>query len=159
VPATFEDLIRAQYDSMLVTVRAVVRAADVVGSPLAPVRSARLQLLAEGGHFEANLDCDDANALNDLMDDEVQVTGVAAGKIRRQDAADRGRALRFLPCGHKDRQGRHFNMSSIRLPPWTGFLSTIICATSPRGPRSGNHHLLPARLSHCDAGGLEEPVD
>jgi diguanylate cyclase (GGDEF)-like protein len=80
-PATFEELIRARYDSRLVTVHAVVRAADLVMSTSAPVSSTRLQLLAEGGHFEANLDNNDANALKDLLDAEVEITGVAAGKF------------------------------------------------------------------------------
>jgi hypothetical protein len=55
LPATFDDLIRAGDDSTMVTVHAIVRAADLVasgGTP--PVLSARLQLLTEGGHFEAN---------------------------------------------------------------------------------------------------------
>jgi diguanylate cyclase (GGDEF)-like protein len=81
VPATFDELIRAQYDSMRVTVHAVVRAADLVVSAMAPVTSARLQLITDGGHFEANLDCDDANAINGLLDAEIEITGVAAGKF------------------------------------------------------------------------------
>ncbi|MGA2673960.1 MAG: GGDEF domain-containing protein [Terracidiphilus sp.] len=82
IPATFEELIRAQFDSQLVTVHAVVRAADVLASGSTNlVRSARLQLLAEGGHFEANVDTDDDRALQDLMDAEVEITGVAAGKF------------------------------------------------------------------------------
>jgi diguanylate cyclase (GGDEF)-like protein len=81
VPATFEELIRAHDDSMLVTVHAVVRAADLVMSNADPVLSTRLQLLAEGGHLEANLDNDDANALKSLLDADVEITGIAAGKF------------------------------------------------------------------------------
>ncbi len=81
VPATFGDLIRARYDSRLVTIHAVVRAADLVMSTSAPVGSSRLQLLTEGGHFEANLDSTDEKALKNLLDAEVEVTGVAAGKF------------------------------------------------------------------------------
>ena len=80
-PATFPELIRARYDSRLVTVDAVVRAADLVMSTTAPVISTRLQLLAEGGHFEANLDIIDASVLKGLLDAEVEITGVAAGKF------------------------------------------------------------------------------
>jgi len=79
VPATFDELIRAQYDCQLVTVRATVRAADLVGS--APKRSARLQLLMDGGHIEANLDSDDQSTLKSLLDDEVEITGIAAGRF------------------------------------------------------------------------------
>jgi diguanylate cyclase (GGDEF)-like protein len=80
-PVTFDQLIRAQHDCQFVTVHAVVRAADLVVSPTAPVRSARLQMLTEGGHFEVNLDSDDTNALKDLLDAEVEITGAAAGKF------------------------------------------------------------------------------
>jgi diguanylate cyclase (GGDEF)-like protein len=81
IPATFEELIRAQHDCMMVTVHATVHAADLVTSLSVPVRSARLQLLAEGGHFEANLDSDDTNALKSLLDADVEITGVVAGKF------------------------------------------------------------------------------
>jgi len=79
--ATFGELIRAKFDAELVTVRAKVRAADLVVSAVAPRRSARLQLLMDGGHIEANVDSDDEPALNELLDDEVEITGVAAGKF------------------------------------------------------------------------------
>jgi diguanylate cyclase (GGDEF)-like protein len=74
-------LIRGINDSRLVSLHAVVRAADIVLSGANPVRSARLQLLSESGHFEANVDCDDESALKDLLDSEVDITGVAAGKF------------------------------------------------------------------------------
>jgi diguanylate cyclase (GGDEF)-like protein len=80
-PANFDELIRADRDCLLVTVHAIVRAADLVVSPAAPVRSARLQLVTEGGHFEANVDTDDTNALKDLLDADVEITGAAAGKF------------------------------------------------------------------------------
>ena len=81
VPATFTDLIRALYDCRLVTVRARVRAADMVTSGSAGKRSSRLQLVMEGGHLEANLDSDDEWDLIGLLDDDVEITGVAAGKF------------------------------------------------------------------------------
>jgi diguanylate cyclase (GGDEF)-like protein len=81
LPVDFDGLIRSQHDCLLVTVHAVVHAADLVMSPVAPVRSARLQVLADGGSFEANLDSDDAQALTDLLDAEVEITGVAGGKF------------------------------------------------------------------------------
>jgi diguanylate cyclase (GGDEF)-like protein len=81
VAATFDALNRAEYDSRLVTVRAQVRAADLVLSPADPRRSARLQLIMDGGHIEANVDSDDETALKILLDDEIEITGVAAGKF------------------------------------------------------------------------------
>jgi diguanylate cyclase (GGDEF)-like protein len=82
IPTTFDELIRARHDSSLVTLHAVVRAADLImGGSQNLFRSARLQLITDGGHFEANLDSDDAAALNGLMDAEVDITGAAAGKF------------------------------------------------------------------------------
>jgi diguanylate cyclase (GGDEF)-like protein len=80
-PAEFAELIRGKYDCRLVTVRAKVRAADLVTSPNSSQRSSRLQLLMEGGHIEANLDSKDEWELVGLLDDDVEVTGVAAGKF------------------------------------------------------------------------------
>jgi diguanylate cyclase (GGDEF)-like protein len=81
VSTGFDELIRGQHDSRLVVVHAQVRAADLLVSPLAPVQSSRLQLLAEGAHIEAYLDCNEAKALEGLLDAEVEVTGIAAGKF------------------------------------------------------------------------------
>src|SRR6202453_4336950 len=81
IPAGFDELIRAQHDCLLFTVHAVVRAADLVVSPTAPIRSARLQLVTEGGHLEANIDTDDTSALKDLLDAEIEITGATAGKF------------------------------------------------------------------------------
>jgi hypothetical protein len=53
--ATFDELIRAQYDARLVTVHAIVRASDLVENVAAQRRSARLQLVTEDGHIEANV--------------------------------------------------------------------------------------------------------
>jgi diguanylate cyclase (GGDEF)-like protein len=81
VPVGFDELIRAEYDSMRVTVHAEVRAADMVLNSGNPVHSIRLQLNTDGGHLEANVDCDPAGVLEKLMDAEVEITGAAAGKF------------------------------------------------------------------------------
>ncbi len=81
VPAIFNGLIRAQYDCRLVAVQATVRAADLVVSALAPEPSARLQLVMDNGHIEADVDSDDERSLKDMLDAEVLITGVAAGKF------------------------------------------------------------------------------
>ncbi len=81
VSVTFDELIRAHYDSRLVTVRATVRTADLVVTPGAPIRSASLQLLMEGGHIEVYLDDAHESALKSLLDSEVEITGAAAGKF------------------------------------------------------------------------------
>jgi hypothetical protein len=79
VPATFDELIRGQYDSTLVTVHGVVRAADKNADPTRG--TAFLQILTEGGYVHAELKGSDANALKGLLDAEVEVTGVAGGEF------------------------------------------------------------------------------
>ena len=79
--ATFDELIRAQYDCRLVSVHATVRAVDRVVSSAARVGSTRLQLAMDGGHIEAYVDSDDEQRLENLLDDDVEITGVAAGKF------------------------------------------------------------------------------
>jgi len=81
IRASFTDLIRARYDCHLVTVQAVVRAADMVESQQAHIRSGRLELLTGSGPIEANIDGSDESALKALLDAQVEVTGVAAGKF------------------------------------------------------------------------------
>ena len=81
IPSTFDDLIRAERDSLFVSLHATVRAADLVLSGVDAIRSARLQVVTDGGHFEVDLDNDDVNALADLLDADVELSGVAAGKF------------------------------------------------------------------------------
>ena len=78
VMATFDQMIRAETDCKLVTVRGVVRAAYLLKSLEAPEHFLRLQLMMDGGYFDANVDTDDPNALEDLLDAEVEMTGVAS---------------------------------------------------------------------------------
>ena len=79
VPTDYNELIRAQHDGMLVTVHAVVRAADLRGS--SDTRSIYLQMLTDGGYIDADVLSSDASVLKDLLDAEVEFTGVAAGNF------------------------------------------------------------------------------
>jgi diguanylate cyclase (GGDEF)-like protein len=81
VPATFDQLIRGQLDCALVKVQAIVRTADIAVSNVSPVRSINLQMLADGGIIHINLDSNDVSALEDLLDAEIQVIGVASGRF------------------------------------------------------------------------------
>jgi diguanylate cyclase (GGDEF)-like protein len=81
VPATFGQLIKAQFDCRLVSVRGVVRSADVRPSGNGSSHSGQLQMLTESGRVEVNLDIDDARVLSDLLDTEVEITGASAGKF------------------------------------------------------------------------------
>jgi diguanylate cyclase (GGDEF)-like protein len=76
--ASFDQMISAQTDCKLVTLRAVVRTADLTKSLVSPMHYIRMQLLMEGGYFDANLDSDDPGAIDDLLDAEVDITGVAS---------------------------------------------------------------------------------
>jgi len=78
VPASFEEMIRSETNGRLVTVRATIRAADRKLSPEAPVYFMRLQMHMDGGYLTADVEGDDAIALQGLLDAEVEVTGIAA---------------------------------------------------------------------------------
>ncbi|MGA2653438.1 MAG: GGDEF domain-containing protein [Terracidiphilus sp.] len=73
-PATYDELVRIQHDAMLVTVSAVVRSADVVLSKGG--RLTYLHMLADGGTVDASIQSADREELKDLLDAEVEVTGV-----------------------------------------------------------------------------------
>jgi len=79
IPATFEDLIRARHDCMLVTVRGVVRSADFTMS--SDVRNIFLQMRTEGGEVGVVMDSDRPGTLQNLLDAEVEVTGAASGRF------------------------------------------------------------------------------
>jgi diguanylate cyclase (GGDEF)-like protein len=77
-PASFEQMIRAETDCKLVTVRAMIRTVDLSLSLVAPVHFLRMQLLMEGGYINATVDSYDVHALEGLLDDEVVLTGIAS---------------------------------------------------------------------------------
>ena len=79
VPADFEQLIRAQRDCMRVRVRATVRSANTVN--FANMHGTYLKLLMEGGAIDATIVQTAAEKLKDLLDAEVEVTGVVSGKF------------------------------------------------------------------------------
>lgn len=76
VRASFDDLIQARYDCRLVTVRGVVRTADVLNFS---ARNAAMQLISDGGYIDLTVDTNDAAALRGMLDSEVEVTGAASG--------------------------------------------------------------------------------
>jgi diguanylate cyclase (GGDEF)-like protein len=79
IPATHDELIRAQHDCQLVTVHAKVRAADLVNS--SNVVSTYLQMITDGGSIDAAIDSGDATALPGLLDEELEITGAASGNF------------------------------------------------------------------------------
>ncbi len=78
---TFDQAIRGQTDCMLVTLRGVVRAANLEGSLSAPVYYTNLQILMDGGYIAATMDSNDVNAPQELLDSNVEVTGVLSGQF------------------------------------------------------------------------------
>lgn len=76
---TFDQMIRAEEDCKLVTVRAVIRSADLVPDSRSMTPSTSLRMLVDGGMVDANVDNDDENALNGLLDAEVEITGAVSG--------------------------------------------------------------------------------
>jgi diguanylate cyclase (GGDEF)-like protein len=78
-PASFADLISGDHDCLRVVVRARVRAADL--GKYAAQRILDLQLLMDGGYVEVLVRNGDESALNGLLDADVEVTGVVAGRF------------------------------------------------------------------------------
>jgi len=78
-PADYDQMIHAKLDCRLVTVRAVVRAADVTLS--SGRRTSDLEILVDGSAIGVVLENDDPAALKNLLDAEVEITGVVSGKF------------------------------------------------------------------------------
>src|ERR1035441_10273213 len=78
-PTGYNELIHSQHDAMRVTVHAVVRTADFMSG--SDAHSIFLRMIADDGYIDALVESRDASALKDLLDAEVEVTGVAAGSF------------------------------------------------------------------------------
>src|ERR1019366_635117 len=81
VPATFDELVRGRFDSMLVNARGVVQSADMDRPSADHSPGITLRVLLDGGYVDAQVDTVDEHALNNLLDAEVEITGVAGGKF------------------------------------------------------------------------------
>lgn len=78
--ASFAEMIRGEMDCRLVSVRALVRSADIVPGSVASLEpSTYLQMLVDGEPVDANVDSADASALQGLLDAEVEITGAVSG--------------------------------------------------------------------------------
>jgi len=76
---TYEQMIRAETDCKLVTARAVIRSADFVPDARSSQPTIYLHMLVEGAPADASIDIGDENALNGLLDAEVEITGAVSG--------------------------------------------------------------------------------
>ncbi|MGA2219710.1 MAG: hypothetical protein ABSG51_16590, partial [Terracidiphilus sp.] len=79
IPATFDDLIRMRYDCLWVTVHGVAHAVDLGAGD--PVDSTRVQLLTEGGYIELIVSGGSDSEIRNLLDANIEVSGVAAGRF------------------------------------------------------------------------------
>ncbi len=77
VEAGFGQLIRSELDCRLVTVHATLRSADQVTMDYQP--STYLNLLMDGGSIDATILGGHAGKLKELLDADVEVTGVVSG--------------------------------------------------------------------------------
>lgn len=77
VPATYDRLIRADFDCRLVKVRGIVRSADLVLSSDVP--SISMQMRTEGGSIDAVIDSPDIANVKDLLDSEIELTAAESG--------------------------------------------------------------------------------
>jgi diguanylate cyclase (GGDEF)-like protein len=75
--ATYDQLIRADFDCRLVTVHATVRSVDLVLSSDVPNIS--LQMRTDSGMIDAVIDSADIGAARNTLDAEVEFTGAASG--------------------------------------------------------------------------------
>jgi diguanylate cyclase (GGDEF)-like protein len=76
--ATYAQMLKGEADCRLVTVRAVIRSADLVPGN-APYTV--MKVLVDGGNVDVDVASDDASKLNGLLDDEVEITGAASGRF------------------------------------------------------------------------------
>jgi len=78
---SFAEMIRGETDCKFVTVHAFVLSADLIPDRRSPTPATFLRLSVDGAPADANLDSDDQNALKDLLDSEVQITGTVSGEF------------------------------------------------------------------------------
>jgi diguanylate cyclase (GGDEF)-like protein len=79
VSATFDSLIRAEFDCIRIRTRGVVRSAAMVDSP--KKRAIYLEVLTDGGYIDASINSNDESALGRLLDAEVELTGIATAEF------------------------------------------------------------------------------
>ncbi|MGA7830630.1 MAG: GGDEF domain-containing protein [Terracidiphilus sp.] len=80
VPATFKELVKGEFDCRLVTVRGVIRAADLEARQSWQHHAiTEIQFSTDSGPVRAFVDTDDLKTLRGDLDSSVEITGVSAG--------------------------------------------------------------------------------
>ncbi len=75
-PATYEQMLRGETDCRLVTIHALVRSADIAPGAYPYTM---LQVLVDGGTVNIDVNDNDPATVNQLLDEEVEITGAASG--------------------------------------------------------------------------------
>ena len=81
IAPTFSEMIRGQVDCRLVRVHATIRSAEVVPSSVLLLPATALRMLIDGEEVAAEVNGSDRDALRDLLDAEVEITGVVSGNF------------------------------------------------------------------------------
>ena len=79
VQAKLDDLVRAQYDCQLISMRGRVLSADIALS--SNRRNTVLRLLSDGGTLDVDIDSDNPAALSKLLDSDIEITGAVSGRF------------------------------------------------------------------------------
>jgi diguanylate cyclase (GGDEF)-like protein len=81
-PAYFSQLVKGQFDCRLVSVKGVIRAADLEVKQSWMRRTiSEIQLRTDSGPISVYLDTDDLKTLRNLLDNTVEITGVSGGRF------------------------------------------------------------------------------
>ena len=136
---------------------------DRIRDPKLPMHTvARVQMLMDGGYIEAlSRHGRRQTLLSDLLDAEVEVTGVAGGTF---DGKMQQTGVQLYISSLADvkilKRARHQSRGSLPVTPMDKILTGYrVRDLTPESPRSWNHHLLPARHRRCAAKWRQEPVD
>jgi diguanylate cyclase (GGDEF)-like protein len=78
---TYSQMLGAETDCQLVTLHAKIQSADLVPNLQAPISNTELHMIVDGGQIEASIDSDDPRRLSNLLDAEVEITGVQSGQF------------------------------------------------------------------------------
>ncbi len=76
---SFEQMIHAETDCRLVTVRAIIQSADLVPNLQTPISTTEVNIVLDRGQASASIDSNDPTRLKDLLDAEVEMTGIQSG--------------------------------------------------------------------------------
>ena len=79
IEASYQQMIHGAVDCRLARVRAIVRSAEIVPSSVLLVPATALRMLIDGEQVDAEVGGSDATVLPNLLDAEVEVTGVVSG--------------------------------------------------------------------------------